>query len=141
MGEPDVSVVTATYDAAEFVERALESVRQQTIDHRRMEHVVVDDASTDGTTECVRAFDAPYLRLVETERNTGPWRALNRGIEVARGEYLVVLDADDEFHPTLVERLTAVLDDSPDVDFVYCDYHEQFPDGERVEVDTGADIM
>lgn len=140
MREPDISVVAPTYNSAEYVERALESVRRQTIDHSRIEHVVVD-ASTDGTVDVVEAFDASSFRLLEKERNTGPWRALNRGIEVARGEYLVVLDSDDEFLPPLVERLVRVLDDSPDVDFAYCDYHEQFPHGERVQVDTGGDIV
>lgn len=141
MSRPDVSVVTSTYNAAEFVERALESVRGQTIDHERIEHVVVDDGSTDETVSIVKSFDAPYLRLVETGTNSGATETLNRGIEEARGTYVVALDADDEFLPELVERMVDVLDSNPKVDFVYSDYYEQDRDGERVVVDTGEDIL
>lgn len=142
MSTPDVSIVTAAYNAAEYVERALESVRRQTIDHARIEHVVVDDASTDGTAAVVDGFDAPYLRLVERDRNSGDGTvACNEGIRRARGEYVVVLDSDDEFLPPLVERMADVLSTHRDVDFVYADYYEQFPDGERVRVNTGEDIL
>lgn len=140
MTDPDVSILTATYNAAEFVERPLESVRRQTVDDARIEHVVADDGSTDDTVEVVRRFDAPYLRVVETE-HSGQWDTLNRAIEAARGEYLVVLDADDEFLPELVERLAGVLDGSPDADFAYSDYYEQPVDGDRIVVDTGVDVM
>lgn len=137
---PDVSIVTAAYNAAEYVERALESVRRGTIDESRIEHVVVDDASTDETTAIVEAFDAPYVRLIENERNVGGTEACNRGIEEARGEYVVVLDSD-EFLPSLVERMAAVLTTRSNVDFVYCDYYEGFPDGEETVVETGADVL
>lgn len=141
MGEPEVSVVTATYDSADYVERALESVRNQTIDDARLEHVVVDDGSTDETVSLVEAFDAPSLRFIRTERNSGPWRTVNRGIDAARGDYLVVLDSDDEFCPGLIERMADVLRNRPDTDYVYSDYLERSPDGERVEVDTGDDVL
>ena len=140
MGSPDVSIVTAAYNAAAYIERALESVRRGTIDRSRVEHIVVDDASTDGTAAIVDAFDAPYVHLVENERNVGGTEACNRGIESARGEYVVVLDSDDEFLPLLVERSVGVLRARPNIDFVYCDYYERFPDGERV-VDTGEEVL
>ncbi|WP_227355167.1 glycosyltransferase [Haladaptatus salinisoli] len=142
MKRPSVSIVTAAYDAEKHVERALRSVRRQTVDAARIEHVVVDDGSTDGTAAIVEEFDASYLRLVQNERNSGDGTiACNRGIEEARGEYLVVLDADDEFLPSLVERQSDILAAEPGIDFVYSDYYERFPDGERVRVDTGANVL
>jgi len=141
MSSPDVSIVTAAYNAAEYVERALESVRRQTIDESRIEHVVVDDASTDETAALVEAFDAPYVRPIENERNLGGTEARNRGIEAARGDYLVILDSDDEFLPSLTERMAEALTTRPDVDFVYSDYYERFPDGEEVVVETGTEIL
>jgi len=141
MGSPDVSVVTPAYNAAAYIERALESVRRQTVDRSRIEHVVVDDASTDGTRAVVERFDAPYLRLIENDHNRGATRACNRGIEAARGDCVVVLDSDDEFLPSLVERLLDVLSTRPTVNFAYSDYYERRPDGERLLVDTGEDVL
>ncbi|WP_423746388.1 glycosyltransferase (plasmid) [Haladaptatus sp. SPP-AMP-3] len=141
MTAPDVSIVTAAYNSAEYIERALESVRRQTVGTDRIEHIVVDDGSTDETASIVESFEAPYLRLVENEENSGNGTvACNRGIERARGEYVVVLDSDDAFLPSLVERSFDAFSTREEVDFVYTDYYERFPDGERELVETGGDI-
>jgi len=142
MSLPDVSIVTAAYNSAQQIERTLESVRHQTIDKSRIEHIVVDDASTDGTTSVVDEFDAPYLRLIERDENSGNGTIpCNQGIAQARGEYVVMLDSDDEFLPQLIGKMVTVLSTDSDVDFVYSDYYEQFPSGERTVVDTGADAL
>lgn len=141
MTAPDVSIVTAAYNSAECIERALESVQRQTVGTDRIEHIVVDDGSTDETASIVESFEAPYLRLVEREENSGNGTvACNRGIERARGEYVVVLDSDDAFLPSLVERSLDAFSTQEEVDFVYTDYYERFPDGEREFVETGGDI-
>ena len=142
MSTPTVSVVTAAYNSAEYIERALESVGGQTMDERRIEHIVVDDGSTDETVELVESFESPSVRLIEKEKNSGNGTvACNRGIERARGEYVTVLDSDDKFLPTLLERSCEILETNEGLDFVYPDYYEQFPDGERRVVETGEDIM
>lgn len=61
MTTPKISIITATYNSADFIKRALESVRQQTIDDSQIEHIVVDDGSTDKTAAIVDSFEAPYL--------------------------------------------------------------------------------
>lgn len=142
MARPAVSIVTAAYNSADYIERALVSVRRQTVESSRIEHIVVDDGSTDETAAIVESFDAPYVRLVENEENSGDGTvACNLGIERARGEYVVVLDSDDAFLPTLVERSLDTISTHDDADFVYTDYYEQFPDGNREVVKTGTDIM
>lgn len=142
MTSPDVSIVTAAYNAADYITRALESVRRQTIETSRIEHIVVDDGSTDETAAIVDSFEAPYVRLIENEHNSGNGTiACNQGIARARGEYIVILDSDDAFLPSLVGRKADVLLTHDDVDFVYPNYYEQFPDGNRETVETGADIL
>ncbi|WP_458191189.1 glycosyltransferase family 2 protein [Haladaptatus sp. NG-WS-4] len=82
MTSPDVSIVTAAYNSADYIERALESVRQQTIDDSRIEHIVVDDSSTDETAAIVESFAASYVRLIENEQNSGNGTIpCNQGIE------------------------------------------------------------
>ena len=90
--EPLVSVVVPAYNAARTIETTLHSVLQQTMDD--IELIVVDDGSTDATPEVVRSMDDGRLRLVQ-QPNTGHAGARNAGIEVARGRYIAVVDADN----------------------------------------------
>jgi glycosyltransferase involved in cell wall biosynthesis len=141
MARAKVSVVTTAYNSEEYIDRALRSIKNQTFSHSNIEHIVVDDASIDRTKDIVRSFDEPYLRLIEKTENSGGTKALNRGIQEANGEYIVVLDSDDEFEPTLVEEMWGVLQDCQNISFVYSDYYEETLDGERVYIDTGEDIF
>lgn len=104
--EPLVSVVVPAYNAARTIETTLHSVLQQTMDD--IELIVVDDGSTDATPEVVRSMDDGRLRLVQ-QPNTGHAGARNAGIEVARGRYVAVVDADDVWLPHKLERQLAVL--------------------------------
>jgi glycosyltransferase involved in cell wall biosynthesis len=71
MTGPAISIVTAAYNSTDYIKRTLESVQQQTIDKSRIEHIVVDDGSTDRTAEIVESFGAPYVHFVKNNQNTG----------------------------------------------------------------------
>lgn len=96
---PTVSVVIPTYNAAELLPEAVESVLSQT--YRDFEIVVVDDGSTDETPAVMEEYaeDVRYIR----KENGGSASARNRGIEEARGEYVAFLDADDRWRPAKLE--------------------------------------
>jgi glycosyltransferase involved in cell wall biosynthesis len=105
---PRVSVVMPAYNAAWCIAAAVSSVLWQT--YRDVELVVVDDGSSDGTADLVRAFDGPVT--VVTQENAGVGAARNRGIEAAGGELITFLDADDIAFARHVEALVAVFDRS-----------------------------
>jgi succinoglycan biosynthesis protein ExoO len=107
-----VSVIVAAYNVAQLVSRALDSVARQTFSD--WEVVVVDDASTDGTSFVVneRAKADPRIRVIRQTWNQGPAVARNRGIAEAKGEWIAVLDADDAWRPDRLERLLAVADET-----------------------------
>lgn len=104
--EPLVSAIIATYNRADIVGEAIESILGQT--YKNMEVLVVDDGSTDGTHEALRRF-GNRIRVVRQE-NAGPGAARNRGIEVARGELIAFLDSDDIWMPTKLERQVRLLE-------------------------------
>ena len=104
---PLFSVVIPTFDRANLVRRAIASVLAQTIED--FEIIVVDDGSTDNTGEVVRAFGDPRIQLVRLTENRGPAAARNAGIAAARGELISLLDSDDEYLPTFLERTHATL--------------------------------
>ena len=86
------SIVTVTYNASKVIYPTLESVRRQLSDD--YEYVVVDGASTDDTLDCVRASGIKPLRIV-SEPDKGLYDAMNKGIKLARGKYLIFLNAGD----------------------------------------------
>ncbi|MFI3177317.1 MAG: glycosyltransferase family A protein, partial [Eubacteriales bacterium] len=96
-----VSVVIPTYNAVKYIERTLDSILQQT--YRDLEILVVDDCSTDGTREVIKAYQDQnpeiLIHMIELEENQGPAAARNEGIRQASGRYLAFLDADDIWEP------------------------------------------
>lgn len=111
----DVTVVIAAYNRSRLITRALESVRNQF--RTAKEIIVVDDASTDDTVEVATAWGKHHtfpVRVVKLPKNGGPAVARNKGIELARTEYIAFLDSDDEHVPTTLARLVSSLEAFPD---------------------------
>lgn len=95
-----VSVVIPTFDRESVLPRALDSVFAQT--RPPAEVIVVDDGSTDSTVRCLEV-EYPQVELL-TQENRGVSAARNRGIEAASEEWIALLDSDDEWTPTKLER-------------------------------------
>jgi glycosyltransferase involved in cell wall biosynthesis len=94
---PDVTVVIPTRDRRELLTTAIGVALDQ--EDVTSEVVVVEDGSKDGTTATVAALGDPRVRLLRQDRPQGPSRARNRGIDVARGEWVAFLDDDDLWSP------------------------------------------
>ncbi|PSP34585.1 glycosyltransferase family 2 protein [Halobacteriales archaeon QH_10_67_22] len=109
---PTVSVITPTYNRADVLPRAIESVRRQTF--RDYEHIVVNDGSTDDTPAVVAEYDDDRIEYVDLPNNCGAAAARNRGLERVRGEYVTFLDSDDAYHPDRLAITTTALDAQPD---------------------------
>jgi glycosyltransferase involved in cell wall biosynthesis len=115
---PVVSVVIPCYNQGEFLADSIGSVLASTME--AYEIVVVDDGSIDGETRRILdALDYPRTRVLRTT-NAGLAAARNTGIAVARGRYILPLDADDRIGPAYLEQGAAVLDARPEVGIVYC---------------------
>lgn len=111
MSEPLVSIIVPAYNEEQRISAALESLRAQTWPN--LEVIVVNDGSTDDTSGVVRR-GFPEVVLVE-KQNEGLARAYNSGADLARGEYIGFLDADDRFAPEKTARQMEVLLGEPDV--------------------------
>jgi len=118
LDEPAVSVVIPCHNQGQFLDDALVSVFEQSYDS--FEIIVVDDGSTDtDTTRVLGELAYPRLRLIRQE-NRGLPAARNAGMAVARGRYLVPLDADDELKPLFLERLVGSLESNPRAAYAHC---------------------
>jgi glycosyltransferase involved in cell wall biosynthesis len=126
MTSPLVSIVIPTFNRAATIVRAVESVLQQT--YRPLELIVVDDGSTDGTSEVLKAYGNAIVYV--RQDNAGPAAARNRGIRESQGDMVAFLDSDDVWLAAKLERQVAVLERAgPDAPCCLCDTLLRTPDG------------
>lgn len=106
-GTVDISVIIPAYNAAKTIARCLDSVLQQ---QPRIEIIVIDDCSTDDTFETCREHQANFdnIRIVRNETNIGQGLSRNKGIELAKGEYLAFVDSDDVISRYMYEDLLSM---------------------------------
>jgi len=114
--EPLVSFVILSYNYEDQIRKTLRSVLDQTFTD--FEVVIVDDASGDGSLGSIRSFDDPRIRLTVNPRNLGGSASFNRGVEAARGTWIVNLDADDWIAPEKVTKQLEVAERDPSLSII-----------------------
>ncbi len=101
-----ISIITVSYNSAETIKDTLESVRRQT--YPEVEHIVVDGASTDATSQIVRSFS--HVACFVSEPDNGAYHAMNKGIALAKGDIIGILNADDRYaSPYVLEKVVCLL--------------------------------
>lgn len=127
-----ISVVMPCYNAAAYVREAVLSVMLQS--YVSLELIIVDDGSTDGSTEITEQLAAAHpgrIRIIYQNR-VGPYAARNQGLAQARGNFVAFLDADDYWHPVALAKLHAALIDTP-ADIAYCGWQHVGPLAENLQ--------
>ena len=117
---PRVSVLMPVYNTERYLSDAVDSILTQTFTD--YEFIIVDDGSTDSTWEILTRYDDPCIRLVRNENNIGLIGSLNRGLELARGEYIARMDADDISLPERLATQVQYLDSHPEVGVLGSDF-------------------
>lgn len=112
-----VSIIIPTYNAAPFLSEAINSVLSQT--YTDFELIVVDDGSTDGTSEILNLYQHDNRVRCLFRTHTDRCTAKNIGIENARGQYVAFLDSDDVWLPHKLEQQVIFLDLNPDIALVH----------------------
>jgi glycosyltransferase involved in cell wall biosynthesis len=115
---PEVSIILPTYNRADTIRRAIQSVVDQTF--QDWELLVIDDGSTDRTTELDLEVD-PRITLIRQE-NQGVYVARNTGLRASRGRYIAFLDSDDEWLPHLLDLAIGFLKSSPEDQYVSLEF-------------------
>lgn len=122
---PVISIVTPTFNRRPALARALESTRSQSV--AAFEHIVVDDASDDGSAEFCRRLGDPRIRVHRFDRRRGANEARNVGVSLARAPVVTFLDSDDAYLPHRLENVLAILAAEPGVDLVLSSFRVQRP--------------
>ena len=118
---PRVSIITIFLDAAPFLQQTIDSVLGQTFED--VEHLLVDDGSSDSSTQLAKAAAAAHpdrIRYLEHpgHRNLGMSRSRNLGLRSARGAFVACLDSDDVWEPDAIEHQVMLLDSTPEAAMV-----------------------
>lgn len=114
---PEISAVIAAYNHGRYIEETVRSVLKQTF--KDIEVIVFDDGSKDETRQIVSRIRDERVRYHYQDNSGLPACGRNRGMALARGKYIALLDGDDTWHEEKLERCKKVLDDRPDVDLVF----------------------
>ncbi|MFO7974173.1 MAG: glycosyltransferase family 2 protein, partial [Candidatus Hydrogenedentota bacterium] len=130
MNKPIVSIVTPAHNSARVLTHAINAVADQTL--VSVEHILIDDGSTDGTGELLQELsrELPHLRYIRQQRQ-GAGMARNVGIEAAEGRYIAFLDSDDLWLPRKLESQVGFMEERQCV-FSYGDYLVQGRDKDHV---------
>ena len=116
---PDVSIIITNYNYSKYVARSIRScLKQRHVNH---EVIVVDDCSEDNSIEVIRPFEED-IRLFKTSENSGIAVASNLGIQKAKGQFFIRVDADDYVNSDMCYIMKTYLEANHDVFCVSCDY-------------------
>ncbi|MBE9168088.1 glycosyltransferase [Pleurocapsales cyanobacterium LEGE 06147] len=133
---PKVSICIPTYNRAQYLQYAVNSVLRQT--YTNFELIICDDGSTDNTAEIVAQWDDPRLRYLRHPHNIGRSCNMRSGFDAAVGDYFIKFDDDDGLTPQFLAKTVAVLDAHREIDFVCSDHWIINALGKRDEVATRA---
>jgi len=128
MSDPNVTVYVVNYNYAAYLEKAIQSVLSQT--HPSVEIIIIDDGSTDNSEEVLERFRGIKDLYIVYQKNSGLTAACNVALELARGRYVMRLDADDWLVDQAVEIMFAEMERNPSTVLVFPDYYIVDPDGE-----------
>lgn len=131
---PKISVVTVCYNSAHTIRETIESVTKQ--GYSNLEHIIVDGASKDDTLEIVREY--PHL-LWTSEKDKGIYDAMNKGIQRATGDVLVMLNSDDCFREGALQQVGEAFVNNPDWDGLFGDII--YVDGRGKEIFRRAEAV
>ncbi|GAB6283594.1 MAG: hypothetical protein STSR0008_23760 [Ignavibacterium sp.] len=110
---PKVSVILPTYNGGRYIKKSIESVISQSF--LDWELIVIDDGSTDNTEEIIKKIDSDKIIYLKNENNLGIQKSLNKGLEIARGEYISRIDDDDRWTDiNKLERQVRFLESNKD---------------------------
>lgn len=123
--KPEISIITATYNRAYILRKAINSVRNQTF--KNWEHIIVDDGSDDTTADIMADFMKADERIkyIKQDKNRGQSRSINQNINIAKAPLVAFLDSDDEFHQDFLKKQISYFSSNPEIGLCYvgADYH------------------
>jgi glycosyltransferase involved in cell wall biosynthesis len=119
---PKVTILMSVYNSEKYLREAINSILGQTF--KDFEFLIIDDGSKDGSVDIIRSYADPRIRFIQNDKNIGLTRSLNKGLKLARGEYIARMDGDDIALSDRLEKQVSFLDKYEDIKLVGSSYYE-----------------
>jgi len=123
-----ITVLMSVYNGERYLSEAIDSILGQTL--KNFEFLIINDGSADRTSEILQRYVDPRIVVIDNKVNIGLTKALNKGLQIAQGEYIARQDADDISLPRRLEIQAEFLDKNPDCALVGCAYYQINENGE-----------
>lgn len=107
---PKVTVLMSVFNDEKYLMKSIDSILKQT--YKDFEFLIVNDGSTDRTTEILKKYRDPRIRIIDNGKNIGLTKSLNKGLEASRGRYIARQDADDISDPYRIEKQVNALEEN-----------------------------
>lgn len=111
---PKISVIMPVYNGEQYLREAIESILNQT--YSDFEFIIINDFSMDSTEDIIKSYTDKRIVYIKNEQNMGVANTLNRGLDIAKGEYIARMDADDISLPSRFEKQVSYMDTHKDID-------------------------
>ncbi len=99
---PLVTIITVVYNGEKHINQCIKSVLAQS--YQNIEYLIIDGLSTDGTLAIIKKYESKITKVV-SEKDTGIYNAMNKGLALAKGEIVAILNADDYYYPTTIQMV------------------------------------
>lgn len=113
---PLITIITVVYNNEKFLEESIQSLHKQ--NYNNYEHIIIDGGSTDGTLDIIKKYESKVDYWC-SEKDKGIYDAFNKGMQLAKGEYLGFLNSDDCFSNNTLEILNRYIKKNPKIDFFF----------------------
>ena len=114
--EPLITIITAVYNSERFIEEAILSLHKQ--NYQNYEHIIIDGGSTDRTLDIIKKYENK-IDYWCSEKDNGIYDAFNKGMQLAKGDYLGFLNSDDYYSDNALEILNNYINKNEDIDFIF----------------------
>lgn len=127
----EISIITVCYNSAETLEKTIQSIISQS--YKNIEYIVVDGFSTDHTLNIIKKYENKLAIKWISEKDNGLYDAMNKGVQMATGDYVGILNSDDTFHShNTVEQVVAFLAENEGIDAIIGDVVQHRKDGKVI---------
>ena len=116
MTNPRITVLMSVYNGEKYLREAIDSILNQTF--KDLEFLIINDGSTDKTAEILQSYQDPRIKIINNQKNIGLTKSLNKGLKLAKGEYIARMDADDISYQDRLQVQYDYLKNNPEVDLV-----------------------
>lgn len=119
-----ISIITPNYNYGKYIGETIESVLSQ--NHDNIEHIIVDDGSTDNSVEILSEYALQYPNKIIfiKQENQGQTKAINKALQMAKGDIIGWINSDDYYEPNVLGQIARLFEDAPKLNIVYGNYNK-----------------